>query len=133
MIILAWFLSTGSMEGAIPIPHPTKKGVISGLTLATTAPEIFKSLVEATAFGSKAIFEHYKQHGLQIEEIVSVGGISQKSAFVMQILTDVLGVPVKVANTEQAGAWGGLPCVLLQRRNCSLTGYCTGEDEVRSQ
>lgn len=93
-----------------PDPAPDKKGVISGLTLATTAPEIFKSLVEATAFGSKAIFEHYKQHGLQIEEIVSVGGISQKSAFVMQILTDVLGVPVKVANTEQAGALGAAMC-----------------------
>lgn len=93
-----------------PDPAPDKKGMIAGLTLATTAPEIFKSLVEATAFGSKAIFEHFQKHGMEIEEIVSVGGIAQKSAFVMHILTDILGVPVKVAQTEQAGALGAAMC-----------------------
>lgn len=93
-----------------PDPEPDKKGMIAGLTLATTAPEIFKSLVEATAFGSKAIFEHFQKFGMDTEEIVSVGGIAQKSSFVMQILTDVLGVPVKVAQTEQAGALGAAMC-----------------------
>lgn len=93
-----------------PNPDPTKKGVISGITLGTTAPEIFKSLVEATAFGSKAIYEHYKKEGLELEDIVSVGGISQKSPFVMQTLSNVIGLPIKVASTEQAGALGAAMC-----------------------
>lgn len=93
-----------------PYSDPTKRGIISGITLATTAPDIFKSLVEATAFGSKAIFEHYKREELNINEIICVGGIPQKSSFVMQTLTDVLGVPIKVAETEQAGALGAAMC-----------------------
>lgn len=93
-----------------PYSDPTKKGLISGITLATTAPDIFKSLVEATAFGSKAIFEHYKKEGLNIIDVVCVGGISQKSPYVMQTLSDVLGVPIKIAKTEQAGALGAAMC-----------------------
>jgi L-ribulokinase len=93
-----------------PDPDPMKKGVISGITLSTTAPEIFKSLVEATAFGSRAIYEHYKKHGLELIDIVSVGGISQKSPFVMQTLSNVMGLPIKVAQTEQAGALGAAMC-----------------------
>lgn len=93
-----------------PYSDSTKKGLISGITLATTAPEIFKSLVEATAFGSKAIFEHYKKEGLNIIDIVCVGGIPQKSSYVMQTLSNILGVPIKVAKTEQAGALGAAMC-----------------------
>ncbi len=93
-----------------PDPDPMKKGVISGITLSTTAPDIFKSLVEATAFGSRAIYEHYKKHGLELMDIVSVGGISQKSPFVMQTLSNVMGLPIKVAQTEQAGALGAAMC-----------------------
>lgn len=93
-----------------PDPDPMKKGIISGITLSTTAPEIFKSLVEATAFGSRAIYEHYKKHGLELIDIVSVGGISQKSPFVMQTLSNVMGLPIKVAQTEQAGALGAAMC-----------------------
>lgn len=93
-----------------PYSDPLKKGIISGITLATSAPDIFKSLVEATAFGSKAIFEHYKKEELNIVDIVCVGGIPQKSPYVMQTLSDVLGVPIKVAKTEQAGALGAAMC-----------------------
>lgn len=93
-----------------PDPNPEKRGLISGITLGTTAPEIFKSLVEATAFGAKAIYEHYKGEGLDLVDIVSVGGISQKSPFVMQTLSNVIGLPLKVASTEQAGALGAAMC-----------------------
>ncbi|WP_298645718.1 ribulokinase [uncultured Proteiniphilum sp.] len=93
-----------------PNPDPAKKGIISGITLGTTAPEIFKSLVEATAFGSKAIYEHYKKEGLELVDNVSVGGISQKSPYVMQTLSNVMGLPIKVAQTEQAGALGAAMC-----------------------
>lgn len=93
-----------------PDPDPAKRGIISGIALGTTAPEIFKSLVEATAFGSKAIYEHYKKKGLDLVDIVSVGGVSQKSPFVMQILSNVIGLPIKVVSTEQAGALGAAMC-----------------------
>lgn len=89
-----------------PFANQTLKGTIMGLTLGTTAPEIFKSLVEATAFGSRAIMEHLKKEGVEVTEIIGVGGISQKSPFVMQTLSDVMGVSIKVAETEQAGALG---------------------------
>lgn len=89
-----------------PFVDPNVKGLIAGITLGTTAPDIFKSLVEATVFGSKAIFDHFKNEGVEITEVIGVGGISKKSPYVMQTLSDVLEVPIKVAATEQAGALG---------------------------
>jgi L-ribulokinase len=89
-----------------PDSDPRVKGAIGGLTLATTAPEIFKSLVEATAFGSRAITERFVQEGVDIQEIVAVGGISRKSSFVMQTMADVLGMSIKVLDSDQACALG---------------------------
>lgn len=82
------------------------KGTITGLTLGSTAPMIFKALVEATAFGSKAIIDRFIENGIEIETVIGIGGISQKSPLVMQTLADVLGMPIKVAKTEQACAFG---------------------------
>lgn len=89
-----------------PDADPRVKGAISGLTLGTTAPEIFKSLVEATAFGSRAINERFVEEGVPVDEIVAVGGISRKSAFVMQTMADVMGVSIKVLDSGQACALG---------------------------
>ena len=81
-------------------------GALAGLTLASTAPQLFKALVEATAFGSRAINERLIEEGVRIESIYAVGGISKKSRFVMQTLCDVLGMPIKVVRSEQACALG---------------------------
>ena len=81
-------------------------GSFSGLTLATTAPQMFKALVEAAAFGSRAIIERLIEEGVKVERIYAVGGISKKSRFVMQTLCDVLGMPIKVVRSEQACALG---------------------------
>lgn len=89
-----------------PDAEPLAKGSIAGLTMATTAPEIFKALVEATAFGSRAINERMSEEGVRIDEIIAVGGISKKSAFVMQTMADVIGVNIKVVRSEQACALG---------------------------
>lgn len=89
-----------------PDADPRAKGAVCGLTLATTAPEIFKSLVEATAFGSRAINERLISEGIQVDEIVAVGGISRKSSFVMQTMADVLGMSIKVLDSDQACALG---------------------------
>jgi len=89
-----------------PDANQSVKGTITGLNLASTAPLIFKALVEATAFGSKAIIDRFLENGIEIESVIGIGGISQKSPFVMQTLADVLGMPIKVAKTEQACAFG---------------------------
>jgi L-ribulokinase len=89
-----------------PFADQTLKGAIAGLTLGTTAPKLFKTLVEATAFGAKAIVERFREEGVEINQVIAIGGIAKKSDFVMQITTDVLNMPIKVADSEQACALG---------------------------
>lgn len=89
-----------------PDADPRAKGTIDSLTLATTAPQIFKALVEATAFGSRAINERLTEEGVEISETIAVGGIAVKSTFVMQTLCDVIGKPIKILNSGQACALG---------------------------
>jgi L-ribulokinase len=89
-----------------PYADQKLKGAILGLSLGTDAPAIFRAIVEATAFGSKAIIDRFSQEGIKINEIIAIGGISQKSPFVMQVLSDVLDMPVKAAQSFQAVALG---------------------------
>jgi L-ribulokinase len=89
-----------------PYADQKLKGAVLGLTLGTDAVKIYKSLVEATVFGSKKIIERFTDEGIKINEVVAIGGISQKSPLVMQILSDVLDMPVKVASSSQAVALG---------------------------
>lgn len=89
-----------------PFADQKLKGVIAGVTLGSTAPKIYRALAEATAFGSRAIIEQFKSSGLEIEEIIAIGGIPKKSPLVMQILADVLNMPVKVAKSVQSVALG---------------------------
>lgn len=89
-----------------PDANQQVKGALSGLTLGSDAPLIFRSLVEATAFGSRAIVERFNSQGVKIEEIVALGGVAKKSPFVMQTLANVLNMPIKIATTEQTCAFG---------------------------
>ena len=89
-----------------PDADQTLKGAIFGLTLGTTAPKTFRALVEATAFGAKAIVERFRREGVAISQVVAMGGIAQKNDFVMQITADVLEMPIKVVRSEQACALG---------------------------
>lgn len=96
-----------------PFADQTLKGRFEGITLATTPPQVFKSLVEATAFGSRAIMEHFRKEGVTIDQVIGVGGISLKSPYVMQTLSDVMGIPIKVAVAQQAGALGAAMCATV--------------------
>lgn len=89
-----------------PDADQSLKGAIIGLSLGTDAPRIFRALVEATAYGSRAIVERFRDEGVAIKEVVALGGIAQKSPFVMQITSDVLNMPIKVATSEQTCALG---------------------------
>ena len=81
-------------------------GWITGLRLGSDAPRLFKTLVEATAFGSKAIISRFEKEGIPVNEVLATGGISKKSPFVMQTLADVLNRPIKVVQSDQTCALG---------------------------
>lgn len=82
------------------------KGAITGISLATDAPMIYKALIEATAFGTKAIVERFRSEGVNISSVRAIGGISYKSKLVMQIMSDVIGMPVTVVDCNQCCALG---------------------------
>ena len=89
-----------------PDANQELKGAIAGLTLGSDAPRIFRALVEATAFGSKMINERFISEGVRIDGIIALGGVAKKSSFVMQIVADVLNMPIKVVRSEQTCALG---------------------------
>jgi len=89
-----------------PDANQNLKGALAGLTLGTDAPCIFRALVEATAFGSKKIADRFIENGIDIEGAIALGGVAKKSPFVMQVLADVMNMPIKVARSEQAVALG---------------------------
>lgn len=79
---------------------------IAGLKMGSDAPHIFRALVEATAYGARAIIERFKQEGVAINSVVAIGGISKKSDFVMQTCADVWNCPIEVLESEQSCALG---------------------------
>jgi L-ribulokinase len=89
-----------------PYADQKLKGVVLGLTLGTDAPKLFRALIEATAFGAKAIIERFNEENIAINQVVAIGGVPKKSPLAMQILSDVLNMPVKVTKSEQAVALG---------------------------
>lgn len=89
-----------------PFADQTLTGAILGLNLGTNAALIFRALVESTAFGSRAINEQFIREGIEIDEIIAMGGISKKDRYVMQVTTDVLNKPIKVAASDETCALG---------------------------
>jgi L-ribulokinase len=89
-----------------PWADQSLKGVVAGINLGTDAPRFYRSLVEATAFGSRKIMERFLEEGVEIRRIVAIGGVAKKSPFVMQILTDVMNREIVVAESDQAVALG---------------------------
>lgn len=89
-----------------PDANPMLKGAITGLTLGSDAPSVFRALVEATAFGSKAIIDRFISEGVRIDGVIALGGVAKKSEFVMQIVSDVLNMPISIVRSEQTCALG---------------------------
>jgi len=89
-----------------PDANQALKGSITGLSLGSDAPRIFKALVEATAFGSKMINERFISEGIRIDGVIAIGGVAKKNPFVMQIVADVLNMRIKVACSDQTCALG---------------------------
>jgi L-ribulokinase len=93
-----------------PDADHTLRGLMAGLHLGSEAPHLFKALVEATAFGSKAIVERFQREGIAIRKVVGIGGVAKKSPFVIQTLADVLQLPIRIVRSEQACALGAAMC-----------------------
>ena len=89
-----------------PFADQTVSAAVSGLTLGTTAPQLYRAFVEAAAFGSKAILEHLRKNGCSVNEVSALGGVAQKSPFVMQIMADVMQLPIKVVRAQEACSLG---------------------------
>jgi L-ribulokinase len=85
---------------------PLLTGLLVGQTLHTTAAEIYRALIEATAFGALVIIERLEEYGVAVKEVVNCGGIAEKNPFVMQIYADVCNRPMKVSRSSQTCALG---------------------------
>jgi L-ribulokinase len=81
-------------------------GLLLGQTLYTQAYEIYRALVEATAFGALAIIDRIEQNGVKINEVINCGGLAIKNSMLMQIYADVTGRPMKVSRSKQTPALG---------------------------
>jgi L-ribulokinase len=89
-----------------PDANALLKASITGINLGTDAPELFRSLAEATCFGAKAIVNRFTEQGIPVQGIIGIGGIAKKSAFIMQMMADVLNLPIRVNQSEQSAALG---------------------------
>jgi L-ribulokinase len=89
-----------------PDANQALKGAVMGLSLGSDAPRIFRSLVEATVFGSKKIIDRFVSEGVRIDGVIALGGVAKKSPFVMQVMADALNMEIKVARSEQTVALG---------------------------
>lgn len=101
LIALDWLGGNRSCLG-----NPNLSGMILGLTLQTKPEHIYRSLLEATAFGLRRILEAYRSAGVAVEEIWACGGIPNKNPLLMQIYADVLDMPLHVGTCTQAPALG---------------------------
>ncbi|MCX6956631.1 MAG: FGGY-family carbohydrate kinase, partial [Verrucomicrobia bacterium] len=85
---------------------PLLTGLLLGQTLYTTQAEIYRALIEATAFGARAILERIKEYGVPVDRIVCAGGIAEKNPMLMQIYADITGCTMQVSGSSQACALG---------------------------
>ncbi len=81
-------------------------GMLLGATLATRPEEIYRALIEATAYGTRIIIETLEGNGVPVNEIVATGGLPDRNKLLMQIYADVSGRPIHIADTSQGGALG---------------------------
>lgn len=81
-------------------------GLVLGLCTRTKPEEMYRALIEATAFGAKIIVDNYRDNGVAVDEIYASGGISRKNSFAMQVYSDILNMPIKVTNASEGPAMG---------------------------
>lgn len=89
-----------------PDANQLLKGAFTNLNLGSDAPQLFKALVEATCFGSKAIVNRFIEEGIPVKGIIALGGVAKKSPYVMQTMANILEQPIQIHQSEQTCANG---------------------------
>jgi L-ribulokinase len=92
-------------------------GLMLGQTLYSSPPEIYRALIEATAFGALTIINRFEEYGVKVEQVINCGGIAEKSPLVMQIYADVTGRPMKISRSSQTCALGAAIAGAVVARN----------------
>jgi L-ribulokinase len=100
-------LSTDWYNGRrTPDANQLLKGTVTGLHLGSNAPMVFHAIVEATCFGAKAIVERFEKEGIPVKGLIGLGGVARKSPFIMQMMADVINMPIRIHKSEQTCAAG---------------------------
>jgi L-ribulokinase len=89
-----------------PDANQLLKGGFTGLTLGTDAPRMFRALVEATCFGAKKIVDRFNDEGIPVKGLIGLGGVAKRSPFIMQMMADVMKMPMRIHRSEQTCAAG---------------------------
>ncbi len=89
-----------------PDANQELKGAFWGLDLGTDAPAMFKALVEATCFGAKKIVDRFIEQGIPVKGLIGLGGVAKKSAYIMQVMADVMNMPIRIHQSNQTCALG---------------------------
>jgi L-ribulokinase len=89
-----------------PDANQLLKGSLMGLDLATDAPRLFRAIVESTCFGARAIVERFIDEGVPVKGLIGLGGVARKSPFIMQMMADVMNMPIRIHRSEQTCAAG---------------------------
>ena len=93
-----------------PDANQLLEGAITNLSLGSNAPKIFYALVEATCFGAKAIVDRFIEEGIPVKGLIGLGGVAKKSPFIMQMMADVMNMPIRIHKSEQTCALGAAMC-----------------------
>jgi len=113
-----WSAVAGGLAAQASMTSPDAGAMRIGLDLRNVAPDtemvffgsdaprIFKALVEATCFGAKAIVERFINEGVPIKGLIGLGGVAKKSPYIMQVMSDVIGMPIRIHKSEQTCAIG---------------------------
>jgi L-ribulokinase len=89
-----------------PDANQELKGALLGLNLGTSAAHLFKAWVEATCFGAKAIVDRFNAEGVPVKGLIGLGGVARKSPYIMQVMADVINMPIRIHRSEQTCALG---------------------------
>jgi len=89
-----------------PDADQSLKGAITGLGLGSDAPRVFRALAEATCFGAKSIVDRFISEGIPVKGLIGIGGVAKKSPFVMQMMADILGMPIRIHQFKHTCALG---------------------------
>jgi len=89
-----------------PDANQLLKGALTGLNLGTDAPRLFKAIAEATCFGAKTIVDRFNDEGVPVRGLIGLGGVAKKSPFIMQMMADVMNMPIRIHRSEQTCAMG---------------------------